>query len=113
MSFVGFLFLATTTYSVSASELSDTPINNIETQSASSIYVTRTGNYIKKDYCPNAACGGNEKPIPRQMWVSTSGGYAGYIPVLRWYESSTHYVVTYAGNIPKGPYAPGSVVDEE
>lgn len=50
--------------------------------------------------------------MPQQIWVTVSGGYAGYIPVEKFYISASHIVVTYSGNIPKAPYVP-SLINEE
>ncbi|MGH2118582.1 hypothetical protein [Aerococcus sp. L_32] len=55
----------------------------------------------------------SKKPLPQQIWVSLSGGYAGYISIEKFYISATHIVVTYSGNIPKAPYVPTSIHEDE
>lgn len=84
----------------------------ISAQASSSTFVRRTASYNKDNYCEFRSCSKGKKPMPQQIWVTVSGGYAGYIPVEKSYISATHIVVTYAGNIPKAPYAP-TLIDEE
>lgn len=70
---------------------------------------TKTVSYDRKYYSMNIYESG--KIIPNYLWVS-SGSYSGNLPLTSWYISKTHYVVTYSGQLRRGPYAPASITRE-
>jgi len=84
-----------------ANEISETST----TLAADTITAGVTIQYSMKSYCTNYInCTSGKTLVPSQTWVERSGGYAGYIPIDSYYESPTHFVVTYWGTIKKGPY---------
>lgn len=88
--------------------------DGINVQASNSVFVRRTASYNKDNYCEFKSCiDKNKKPMPQQIWVTVSGGYAGYISVEKFYISASHIVVTYSGNIPKAPYVPSLINEEE
>lgn len=88
--------------------------DNFTIQASSSTFVRRTASYSKNNYCEFRSClDKDKKPMPQKIWVTASGGYAGYITIENFYISKTHIVVTYAGNIPKAPYAPTLINEDE
>lgn len=106
MIFISFFsyFLFTTDASASTiTELS-------QSQLSDSISSTKTISYDKNYYSMNIYESG--KLIPKYLWVS-SGQYAGNLPLTSWYISKTHYVVTYSGNLLRGPYVPTLIIQDD
>ncbi len=102
LSFFSYFFFTT---DASASALSE----RSQLQSSDSISHTKVISYDKDYYSMNIYESG--VTIPEYIWAS-SGSYAGYIPIKSWYISKTHYVVTYSGNLLKGPYAPTLIIED-
>lgn len=75
------------------------------TPQAQSVFVRKVVRYDRKNYTGTS--------FPKRIWVSNSAGYAGYIMEEHWEIGPTHIVVTYSGNIFKGPYAPNVIEDKE
>ncbi|UJF15831.1 hypothetical protein LZ578_01295 [Jeotgalibaca sp. MA1X17-3] len=108
---ITFLFFSILgTSMASASEYSS--VDGVTTLS-NSVEVGRVVRYNKKYYCSSvASCVKGKIFFPQHLWITSPWGHAGYIPIREWYESSTEYVVTYAGFIYKGPYVP-TMIDQE
>lgn len=105
--FVGLLivsFLAIfTTNNVNANEMSSIS-NNIELNSDSIEYWIEKS-YSTDIYNNDPSSSRPYKPFPRSMWIEHRG-YVGYIYVDAYYKSSTHYEVTYYGELRLGPFVP-------
>ena len=81
-----------------------------QTQLSDSIFSAKEVSYDMRYYSMNINQPG--KLIPKSVWAS-KGSYSGYLYLKSWYISKTHYVVTYSGQLRKGPYVPNVVIQDE
>ncbi|MEB7389532.1 MULTISPECIES: hypothetical protein [Aerococcus] len=119
-----YLILFTTLFLLGISFLSQKEVVQAETNEKSTNFfaqdtkvalksVREIRYFSKKDYCPYQTCYDGKLVFPRQIFVSSSGGYNGYIGIETWYVSADNYVVTYSGQIPKAPYVPSIMIQNE